>query len=219
MALPDWQPAHLPPMSPMTGRFGRLEILDADVHTADLWHAFCDPNHAADWTYLSYGPFDSFDSFSDWIRTDCVHDDPLFHVIIDAPTGKPIGLASYLRIEPSAGTIEVGHIHYSKLLQKKPLATEAMFLMMLQAFDDLGYRRYEWKCDALNQRSRNAALRLGFTFEGIFRQAAIYKGRSRDTAWFSITDNEWPQLKTEFYRWLDPENFDVQGRQRKRLRP
>jgi RimJ/RimL family protein N-acetyltransferase len=128
-----------------------------------------------------------------------------------------VGVASYLRIEPQVGVVEVGHINYSPQLQKTPLATEAMFLMMRRVFDELGYRRYEWKCDALNTGSRCAALRLGFTFEGIFRQATIYKGRNRDTAWFSIIDTEWPTLKQAFEAWLAPANFDAQGQQRKRL--
>lgn len=144
-------------------------------------------------------------------------DDPLFYAILDKKTEKAVGLASYLRIQPKVGVLEVGHIHYSPLLQKTPLATEAMFLLMRRAFDELGYRRYEWKCDALNAGSRKAALRLGFTFEGIFRQASVYKGRSRDTAWYSVIDREWPALKEAHEAWLSPENFDAQGRQLARL--
>ena len=144
-------------------------------------------------------------------------EDPLFHAIVDAETGKAVGIAGYLRIDPGNGVIEVGHLHYSPRLQQTRAATEAMYLLMRRAFDELGYRRYEWKCDSLNAPSRAAALRLGFTFEGIFRKAIVYKGRSRDTAWFSIVDDEWPQVKAGFERWLDPANFDAAGRQRARL--
>lgn len=146
----------------------------------------------------------------------CLGDDPLFFAIIDAATSSPTGVASYLRITPAAGSIEVGHLHYSPGLQRTPAGTEAMFLMMQWAFAN-GYRRYEWKCDSLNAPSRAAAERLGFLFEGIFRQATIYKGRSRDTAWFSIIDAEWPLLRKAFQTWLLPENFGPDGRQQTRL--
>ena len=147
---------------------------------------------------------------------ECMSNDPLFHAIVDNATGKAIGLASYLRIDPASGSIEVGHINYSPLLQRTPAATEAMYLMMQRVFE-LGYRRYEWKCDALNARSRAAAQRYGFSFEGIFRQATVYKGRNRDTAWYAIIDREWPALQAAFLQWLDPSNFDADGRQRVRL--
>ena len=142
--------------------------------------------------------------------------DPLFYAIVDLAKGEAVGVASYLRISPSSGSIEVGHINYSPLLQRTPAATEAMYLMMAQAFD-LGYRRYEWKCHALNAPSRSAAQRLGFSFEGIFRQAAVVKGRNRDTAWYAAIDEEWPALREAFERWLDPTNFDEKGNQRVRL--
>src|SRR5207253_3505619 len=135
-----------------------------------------------------------------------------FFAIVDHPAGKPAGLASYLRITPAAGSIEVGHIHYAPRIQRKPAATEAMYLLMKQAFE-LGYRRYEWKCDALNAASRAAAQRLGFSFEGVFRQATVYKMRSRDTAWYAMIDSEWPALRAAFETWLDPANFDESGRQ------
>lgn len=169
------------------------------------------------WSYLPYGPFESAAGYRAWLEETCLDNDPLFHAVIDGETGKAVGLASYLRITPAVGVIEVGHIAYSPLLQRTKASTEAMFLMMQRVFDELGYRRYEWKCDALNAASRNAALRLGFEFEGIFRQATIYKGRNRDTAWLSITDKEWPSLKSAFSEWLSPENFDDNGRQRSRL--
>src|SRR5229473_374530 len=144
-------------------------------------------------------------------------DDRLYHAILERQSGRAVGVASFMRIDPASGVIEVGGINYSPRLQRTPAATEAMYLMMRRVFDELGYRRYEWKCDALNAPSRAAAARLGFRFEGIFRQAVVYKGRSRDTAWFSIIDGEWPTLKTAFERWLDPANFDESGRQRRRL--
>jgi RimJ/RimL family protein N-acetyltransferase len=180
-----------------------------------LWDAFSLDVERRDWTYLSQGPYDTFDGFAAWARTAASTEDPLFFAICDS-AGRALGVASYLRITPAAGTIEVGHIHLSPLLQRTAAATEAMFLMMQHAFD-LGYRRYEWKCDALNAPSRAAATRLGFTFEGIFRQALVYKGRNRDTAWYSIIDREWPPLREALDRWLDPNNFDARGGQRARL--
>ena len=168
------------------------------------------------WTYLLYGPFDTLERHRAWMEETCRGSDPLFYAIIDPVADKAVGLAAYLRIEPRSGSIEVGHLSYSPLLQRTPAATEAMYLLMENAFR-LGYRRYEWKCDALNAPSRAAALRLGLSFEGIFRQATVYKGRSRDTAWFAAIDKEWPALKEAFQRWLDPANFDAQGRQRTRL--
>jgi RimJ/RimL family protein N-acetyltransferase len=177
--------------------------------------------HAADpegrnWTYLPYGPFRTFADYHAWMRADCLGDDPLFFAIIDIPEEQPVGVASYLRIAPANGSIEVGHIHYSPRLQRSPAATEAMYLMIKRAFD-LGYRRYEWKCDALNAPSRAAAQRLGLSFEGVFRQATVYKGRNRDTAWYAAIDSEWPALRAAFEAWLAPDNFDPQGQQRTRL--
>ena len=143
-------------------------------------------------------------------------DDPLFHAIVDTATGKAVGIATYMRIDPRHGVIEVGNLNFSPLLQRKPAATEAIYLMMKRVFE-MGYRRYEWKCDSLNAPSRAAAQRLGFSYEGIFRQASVYKGRSRDTAWYAMIDKEWPELDRAFRRWLDPKNVDAQGRQRERL--
>lgn len=144
-------------------------------------------------------------------------DDPLWHAIIDSETGRATGVAAYARIDRTSGVIEVGGINYSPRLQRRPAATEAMYLMMRRVFDELGYRRCEWKCDSLNAPSQSAALRLGFRYEGLFRQAVVYKGRSRDTAWFSVIDSEWPALRRGFERWLDPANFDSEGRQRASL--
>jgi RimJ/RimL family protein N-acetyltransferase len=168
------------------------------------------------WTYLAYGPFADLDSYLAWIDRTCSGNDPLFFAIIDRQTDRAVGVASYLRIDPANGSIEVGHINYSPLLQRQPAATEAMYLMMRHAFE-LGYRRYEWKCNALNAASRAAAQRLGFSYEGVFRQATVVKGRNRDTAWYAAIDAEWPTLHDAFLKWLDPANFDAQGKQRMRL--
>src|SRR6202022_2361927 len=166
------------------------------------------------WTYLVQEPFADYPSYRTWLEQAAAGEDPLFHAIVDLQSGSAVGVAAYMRIDRPNGVIEVGNINYSPLLQKRPAATEAMFLMMRRVFAELGYRRYEWKCDALNAASRAAALRLGFRYEGLFRQATVYKGRNRDTAWFSILDSEWPTLKPAFERWLDPGNFDGTGRQR-----
>ena len=201
----------------MSGRFCRVEPLNVERHAADLFAANGAAKDEANWTYLPYGPFETFDAYRAWVAKVSAADDPLFHAIIDLATGRAVGVASLMRIDPASGAIEVGGINYSPLLQRKPAATEAMYLMMRRVFDELGYRRYEWKCDALNAPSRAAARRLGFRFEGIFRQVVVYKGRNRDTAWFSIIDSEWPGLKAAFERWLDPANFDEQGNQRRKL--
>ena len=215
--VPNWQPCQPPPRTAMTGSYCRLEALDPDSHAEQLYHAYVAERHDGDWTYLPYGPYDSFEPYRSWVESVYDVDDPVFFAIIDLKTDKAVGVASYLRIAPAIGSIEVGHIHYSPMLQKQPAATEAMFLMMRRAFDELGYRRYEWKCDSLNAPSRKAAQRLGFSYEGLFRQAAMYKGRSRDTTWFSIIDEEWPGIKSAFEAWLAPSNFDASGQQKARL--
>ena len=200
----------------MSGRFCRLEHADVSRHAAELFEACAHDKTGAMWTYLPYGPFDSFGSFKAWMMDLCSGPDPMQHAIIDLRTNRVVGLAAYMRITPGIGSIEVGHVIYSPLLQRATLATEAMYLMMRRAFE-LGYRRYEWKCDNFNARSRAAAQRIGFSFEGIFRQTFVYKDRTRDTAWFSVIDGEWPALKKAFERWLDPANFDERGEQRTRL--
>jgi RimJ/RimL family protein N-acetyltransferase len=197
----------------MIGRHCRVEPLDAARHAADLAAANAADRGGRNWTYLSYGPFAAAADYRVWAEQVAAGEDPLFHAVIDTASGKAVGVASYLRIDRANGAIEVGHINFSPLLQRTVAATEAMALMMARVFDELGYRRYEWKCDSLNAPSRSAALRLGFRFEGIFRQAVVVKGRNRDTAWFSILDREWPALKTAFARWLEPGNFDAAGRQ------
>jgi len=214
--VPGWKGVERPPRTPMAGRYCRVEPIDPARHAEDLHAANSRDPSNRNFTYLSIGPFDSFDAYRQWMTSARQSEDPLFHAIIDAGTGKPVGIASYMRIEPANGVVEVGHLNYSPLLQRKPAATEAMYLMMKRAFE-LGYRRYEWKCDSHNAASRAAARRLGFSYEGVFRQSSIYKGRNRDTAWYAMIDSEWPELDKAFRRWLDPANFDPQGNQRLRL--
>ena len=215
--LPDWTPRSAPPNTELTGQYCSLVPLDVQQHGAALYRTMCEPDGDHNWIYLPYGPFKSSDDFIAWLEGMEGVNDPFFHTIINQATGEAAGLASFLRIDPAIGVIEVGHIHYGNGIQRTPAATEAMYLMMRRVFDELGYRRYEWKCDALNARSRRAAERLGFSFEGVFRQATIYKGRNRDTAWFSIIDSEWPQIRRAFENWLAADNFDNTGQQRKPL--
>ena len=215
-ALPRWKDVGRPPRTPMVGRTCRVEPIDPARHARDLFEANgADPSNR-NFTYLTIGPFDGLDAYREWMIGAVKSEDPLFHAIVDAATGKAAGIATYMRIDTKNGVIEVGNLNFSPLLQRKPAATEAMYLMMKRVFE-MGYRRYEWKCDSLNAASRAAAQRLGFSFEGIFRQATIYKGRSRDTAWYAMIDSEWPELERAFQRWLDPGNFDAGGRQRLRL--
>lgn len=214
--LPDWTPPPLPSREPMEGHFCRLEPLDPPRHAAQLYDANAADEDGRNWTYLPYGPFSSLESYRAWLDGFGRSVDPMFFAIIEKSYNKPVGVASYLRIMPASGTIEVGHIHYSERLKTTPAATEAMFLMMKGAFD-LGYRRYEWKCDALNAASRRAAQRLGLSYEGVFRQATVYKQRNRDTAWYAAIDAEWPELRQSFLQWLAPGNFNGRGKQRTRL--
>ena len=214
--MPGWKGVARPPREPMVGRTCRVEPIDPARHAEDLYHANAAGTDNRNFTYLAVGPFDSFAVYREWMIAAGRSDDPLWHAIVDTSTGKPVGVATYMRIDPANGVIEVGNLNFSPLLQRKPAATEAMYLMMKRAFE-LGYRRYEWKCDSLNAPSRAAAQRLGFSYEGTFRQASVYKGRSRDTAWSAMIDKEWPALDRAFRRWLDPDNFDAQGRQRERL--
>lgn len=214
--VPDWQPCPRPPRAALPGRYCRVEPLDVARRAAELHAANSEDRTGRMWTYLMYGPHATLDDYVAWLGPRQASTDPLYFAIVDTATDRGVGLASYLRIEPEHGTVEVGHLQYSPRLQRTPAATEAMYLMMRQAFD-LGYRRYEWKCDALNAASRRAAERLGFRYEGTFRQAAVYKGRNRDTAWYSVIDTEWPTRAAAFERWLDPANFDERGRQRRSL--
>jgi RimJ/RimL family protein N-acetyltransferase len=215
--LPEWTARARPPRTAMEGRYCTVEPVDPARHAAELHAAYLLDKEGRNWTYLPYGPFAGFTEYRAWLERDSLGDDPLRHVILERRSGRAVGVASLMRIDPAAGVIEVGGINYAPPLQRTPAATEAMYLMMRRVFDELGYRRYEWKCDALNAPSRAAALRLGFRYEGMFRQATVYKGRNRDTCWFSILDSEWPPLKAAFERWLDPGNFDAGGRQRESL--
>ncbi len=212
--VPDWVVPPRPDGTALDGRYSRLEALDADTHAADLYRAFSVDDSL--WDYLPYGPFASSSRYHRWVKESAGGADPLFYAIRDAETGHCGGVASYLRIAPEMGSIEVGHICLAPELQRGRVATEVMFLMMQWAFD-AGYRRFEWKCDALNLPSRRAAERLGFAYEGLFRQAAIVKGRNRDTAWFSVIDSEWSALREAFNAWLSPANFGPAGQQRERL--
>jgi RimJ/RimL family protein N-acetyltransferase len=214
--LPGWQPPAYPPRRPLEGRFCRVEPLDVARHAAGLHDANSLDREGRMWTYLFSGPFGGFEEYRAWLEPRAVSEDPLFFAFVDRSREQAVGTGAYLRIDTANGAVEVGHLAFSPLLQRSPVATEAMYLMMRQAFE-LGYRRYEWKCDALNAASRRAAERLGFTFEGVFRQAIVYKGRNRDTAWYSVLDGEWPTLDAAFREWLDPGNFDADGRQRRSL--
>jgi len=211
----DWRGATPPPRTTLAGQYCSIVPLD-ESQAEDLFTATqLDPD-GRNWTYLFEAPFDRLADFTDWLQVKSQSKDPLFHAIISAETGKALGYASLMRIDPAMGCIEIGNIHLSPGLQRSRAATEAMYLLMKQVFE-LGYRRYEWKCDSLNAASRKAATRLGFTFEGIFRQAVVYKSRNRDSAWFSVLDSEWPALRQGFETWLNPANFDHSGKQLAKL--
>jgi len=215
--VPHWTPRPIPPRTPMQGGLCRLEPLDGAKHASTLFEAHAADREGRNWTYLPYGPFASAAEYTRWVEWAAAQEDPQFFAIVQQASGRPVGAASYLRIEPAMGVIEVGHLAFSPALQRTPAATEAMYLMLRRAFDELGYRRYEWKCDSLNAPSVAAAKRLGFRFEGTFRQAVIVKGRNRDTSWLSIIDSEWPAVKQALEGWLAPANFDAAGAQRRRL--
>ncbi len=216
-ALPDWTARPHPPRTSIRGRYCRVEPLDPAAHGGGLYETIGSPaHHDGRWTYLPYGPFDGRESFQEWLEQVAAGEDPLFFTIVD-PDDRPIGMAAYMRIDRAHGVVEIGHLHFSPLLQRTAPATETVYLMLRRAFDELGYRRLEWKCDSLHTISRRAAQRFGFVFEGLFRQATIYKRRSRDTAWFAIIDAEWPLRRAAFEAWLAPENFDAAGAQRRPL--
>ena len=200
----------------LTGQYCYLEALDADKHAADLYAAYSLDADGRLWTYMPQGPFNAESEYRTWVEGVAHKADPFFYAIIDSESKKAVGAASYLRIDPNSSSIEVGWITYSPLIQQKPIATEAMFLMMKNAFD-MGYRRYEWKCNSLNAPSISAAMRLGMSFEGLFRQATMVKGHNRDTAWFAILDRDWPVAQDAYLAWLAPENFDAAGVQKLRL--
>lgn len=210
--LPSGEP---PSRAPMEGGIVRLEPLDLARHETDLLQSATQSDDV--WTYLPDGPFASRGDFRDWLEAYPSRPGVVPVVVVERASGKARGMASYLNVVPAMGTIEVGYIWYAPAVQRTRVPTETMYLMFRHVLDELGYRRLEWKCNALNARSRQAALRLGFTYEGIFRQHMIVKGRNRDTAWFAITDGDWPAVRVAFESWLAPENFDADGSQRRSL--
>jgi RimJ/RimL family protein N-acetyltransferase len=213
----DASPAKRPAPIRIEGVYVRLAPLDAAEHGDDLWPGMRGVENDALWKYMAYGPFSTREEFDTHLKAKAASEDPLFYAISSRKSGRAVGHATLMRIDPANRVIEVGGIVYTPALQRTRGATEAMYLLARYVFEDLGYRRYEWKCDALNEPSRRAALRLGFTFEGIFRQHMIIKGRNRDTAWFSMLDSEWPARRQEFERWLDDSNFDTDGKQKTAL--
>ena len=216
-AVDGWSPRPRPQRTDMMGRYCRLEPVNVQRHGAELFAAYMEAPDGRDWTYLSAERPQSQEAFHAYLAKLEKSDDPLHFTIIDTEAGTAVGTAALMRIEPAHGVIEVGSITFSPRLKKTRAATESMYLMMRRAFDELGYRRYEWKCDSLNAPSRAAAARYGFTFEGIFRKAIVYKERNRDTAWYSITVDEWPRVQAAFEAWLDPANFSANGNQKRRL--
>ena len=213
-AVPGWTARPAPTALRIDGRRCRLEKLDVERHAADLHAAYSAAPDGRDWTYLFVGPFASAADYARYAAEAARSSDPRHYAVIDNASGRAVGTMALMRIDPAHGVIEVGNITFSPAMKGTVASTEAQFLFMRHVFDELGYRRYEWKCDSLNAPSRRAAERLGFTFEGIFRQAIMYKGRNRDTAWYSITDAEWPRVRSGFEAWLSDANFDAGGRQR-----
>ena len=217
-AVSRWSERPRPSRSVLHGRYCRLEPVDPQRHAADLFAAYMDAPDARDWTYLFRERPETLPLFQEYLAGLAKSEDPLHYTVIDTAAAAPVGTAALMRIDPVHGVIEVGSIAYSPRIQRTRAGTEAMYLLMRLVFDDLGYRRYEWKCDGLNGPSRTAAQRYGFTFEGLFRRAIVYKGRSRDTAWYSIIAEEWPRLRSAFDAWLEPDNFDENGRQKRALK-
>jgi RimJ/RimL family protein N-acetyltransferase len=214
---PGWQGAQPLRNEPLVGRYCRIEPVDVERHVQDLFEAYNEAPDGSDWTYLAVGPFRSLAEYREHLTRMAASADPRHHAVVDLATGKAIGTLALMRVDAANGVIEVGHVTYSRRLKKTRVATEAMFLLLKHVFDELGYRRFEWKCDSLNAPSRGAALRYGFSFEGIFRQAIVYRGRNRDTAWYSIIDPEWLVLSESYSQWLDERNFDAEGNQREKL--
>ncbi|MEU3795603.1 GNAT family protein [Streptomyces fructofermentans] len=215
--VPQWRPSPPPSGRTLNGRHCRLEALDPGRHAEDLYSALRSAPDDRDWTYMGDGPFSDAGEYRLWADKAAARTDLLFYAVVDNRSDRAVGTVSLMRQDPANGVIEVGNVMFSPLLKRTAISTEAQFLLMAHVFDDLGHRRYEWKCDSLNAPSRRAAERLGFRYEGTFRQAVVYKGRSRDTAWFSIVDSEWPTLRDAFRTWLAPANFDTGGVQRRTL--
>lgn len=214
--ISGWTPPSGPSHEVLIGRVCRAEPLNIADHAEALFEAFSVDGADPGWSYLPYGPFGTRDAFEAWIGETCLSDNPLFFAFVDVVSGKAVGVASYLNINRIYGTVEVGHVHFAPAMQRSRIASEAMYLMMCHAFE-AGYRRYEWKCNMLNARSRAAAQRFGFSYEGIFRQHMVVRGENRDSAWYACIDGEWPDLKTAFETWLDDANFDADGQQIQRL--
>jgi len=215
--LTKWQPRLRPSRTPLEGRYVRLEPLDATRHGDDLYEIATTPDASERFRYLSEEPPESRAAFQTWLEKVQASADPLYFAVIDKKSGKAAGRQTFMRMEPAHGCIEIGHIHWGPVIARMPAATEAHYLFMRHVFEDLGYRRWEWKCNDRNEPSKRAAKRFGFKAEGLFRQHMIVKGESRDTAWFAIIDSEWPALKSAYEEWLEPSNFDASGQQRRRL--
>ena len=214
----NFKKAKIPSKKFLKGRYVLLEPININKHSKDLYANFSKDKKNRIWAYLPYGPFKIYGSFKKWLKSFCFNKDPFFYAIYAKRYKQYCGMASYLRMVPEHGSIEVGHINYSPILQNTAEGTETMYLMMKNAFEVLGNRRYEWKCNNLNNDSKKAALRLGFKFEGVFRQMLLVKGRNRDSAWFSIIDKEWKKLKKSYQRFLKASNFDNKLKQKKKLR-
>jgi len=215
--LSSWKRCEKPGLKPMTGRFVTVEPADFPSASESLFPVLGGPENAELWTYMPIGPFTSAHQFGEVMMRACAEGGWITYLFRNAATAEPLGMASYMRIRPEHGSAEVGCVAFSKKLQRTSAATETMYLMARHLFDDLGYRRYEWKCNDANDASKRAALRLGFVFEGVFRQDMVMKGGNRDTAWYSIIDSEWPKCRTAFEAWLAPENFDGTGAQKQSL--
>ena len=213
VSLTTWTARQTPAREPIVGNRVRLDPIDPDRHAAQLFAAVEDEADTALWDYLPYGPFATENEFQAWLQPQMLSSDPLHFAIVDQTTDEAVGMCAYLRMDPDFGVIEIGHIWFSPALQRTTLATEAIFLLQEKVLGELGYRRLEWKCDNANERSKRAAVRFGFTFEGVFRQHRIVKGKNRDTAWFSLLDNEWSANERAMRAWLDAGNFDDSGRQ------
>lgn len=216
-SLENWTPRPRPQRITLEGHYVRLEPLSAARHGDDLYAAATEGDADTRFLWLGETTPKSRTDFQPWLEKVETSEDPLFFACMDKASGKVAGRQTLMRIDPANGVMEIGNIHWGPLMQRKPAATEAHFLFMRYAFDDLGYRRWEWKCNNRNEPSKRAALRFGFTFEGLFRQHMIIKGENRDTAWYSIIDGEWPRIRTAYERWLDPSNFDIDGNQKRRL--
>lgn len=217
-AVPDWAPVPRPRAEQLPGQYCMLEHLDATLHADSLYTAYAAARNDGDWTYLPHGPFHEREAHHAWTSEAAQSTDPRHYAVVENASGEARGTLALMRHDPVNGVIEVGNVIFSRAIQRTPTSTEAQFLLMRYVFDELGYRRYEWKCDSLNTPSRRTAERLGFSYEGTFRQAVVYKGRNRDTAWYSVVSGDWPRIRAAFEAWLAPANFTGEGRQISPLR-